>query len=275
MEAKVQIITPELAKKYLERNYNNYRRASSSTVTAYAEDMQNGSWELNGESIKFSENGSLIDGQHRLMAVVKAGVGVPMLVVTGVKDGTTLCDVGKGRTLSQIAVSNKLPFSSSNASVLGAVSLLYSLAGNTVVPKNLVLEQVKANTDLWGESYRVTTVGSSSKRIAKKSTIILAAYVLLRKGVSARDLETFFHVVNSGFPVSGLECSPAIVLRNYLLSSKYAADVRGRDNRLLAFSTTLSAFKDFSEGKVRKHPYRMDVSHLSELRNLRKDVFGE
>ena len=275
MEAKVQIITPELAEKYLEKNYNNYRHASSTAVNAYAEDMKNGNWELNGESIKFSENGSLIDGQHRLMAVVKAGVRIPMLVVTGIKDGTILCDVGKGRTLSQIAIANKLPFSASNPSVLGAVSLLFTLAGGTVAPKSLILEQVKTNTNLWGESYRVTTVGHSSKRIAKKANIILAAFVLLRNGVSSRDLETFFHVVNTGFPVGDLECSPAIVLRNYLLSTKYAADVRGRDNRLLAFSTTLSAFQDFSEGKVRKHPYRMDVSHLSELRNIRKDVFGE
>lgn len=73
-------VTPELAAKWLLDNTHN-RNLRRPVVLAYAADMTAGHWHWNGESIKFSDDGTLLDGQHRLAAIVEANVTVPLLVV--------------------------------------------------------------------------------------------------------------------------------------------------------------------------------------------------
>lgn len=60
-------------------NRNLRRRA----VTGYAEEMRAGKWLVTGETIKIDRDGGLIDGQHRLHAIMEAGVTLPVLVVRG------------------------------------------------------------------------------------------------------------------------------------------------------------------------------------------------
>lgn len=77
-------VTPELAKAWLELNHIN-RKLKRVKIEQFANDMQRGAWLMTGEAIKFADDGSLIDGQNRLSAIVKAGVAVDMLVVRGLK----------------------------------------------------------------------------------------------------------------------------------------------------------------------------------------------
>lgn len=79
IESSVETITPEVAKKYLERNVNN-RNVSKDRVAIYARDILAGNWTA-GSSIGFFENGDLADGQHRLLAVVTANVPAVFVVV--------------------------------------------------------------------------------------------------------------------------------------------------------------------------------------------------
>lgn len=76
-------ITPEQAADWLENNNKNNRSVSKSTVTLYARLMSEGKWDFNGETIQFDVNGNLINGQHRLLAVVASGVELDALVVSG------------------------------------------------------------------------------------------------------------------------------------------------------------------------------------------------
>lgn len=65
-------LTPELAEKLLASNPNN-RKLSRTTVDKMKRDIEAGNWELNGETIIVSEDGSLNDGQHRCTSVVETG----------------------------------------------------------------------------------------------------------------------------------------------------------------------------------------------------------
>lgn len=77
----IQSITPKLAAEWLSRNTHN-RGIKPRVVDKYAAAMSRGEWVLNGEAIKF--NGiELLDGQHRLAAVVASGVTIDSLVVEG------------------------------------------------------------------------------------------------------------------------------------------------------------------------------------------------
>lgn len=81
---QVVAVTPDLAGRWLARNSKN-RTVRENIVRRYAIDMESGDWRWTGETIKFDRNGSLLDGQHRLRAIVSAGVSVPMLVVLGLE----------------------------------------------------------------------------------------------------------------------------------------------------------------------------------------------
>lgn len=96
--ASVVTVTPELAKLWLEHNKVN-RKVRDARVRRYAKDMSDGQWRLTGEAIKFSHDGTMIDGQHRCWAVIESGVHVPMFVISGL-DGDTqgVIDSGSART---------------------------------------------------------------------------------------------------------------------------------------------------------------------------------
>lgn len=92
-------VTPEKAKEWLENNIENNRRVSRSRVRRLAADMKSSRWRYNGETIKFDSRGRLVDGQHRLEAVIEAGVPVPMEVIEDVPvDALHTIDQGRART---------------------------------------------------------------------------------------------------------------------------------------------------------------------------------
>ena len=100
VEAVIQRITPQMAEKMLGKNVKN-RIVRASAVSAYARDMARGEWRLTGEAIKFDSDGNLIDGQHRLLAVITANVSVDMLVITGLPpESQQYLDSGRKRTHS-------------------------------------------------------------------------------------------------------------------------------------------------------------------------------
>lgn len=97
--AKWELVTPEIAGDWLARNTHN-RRLRDSRVRRYAADLLAGRWKVNGETIKFDSKGELADGQHRLAAIVFAGISVNMLIVRNVaQDAFDSIDIGIVRSL--------------------------------------------------------------------------------------------------------------------------------------------------------------------------------
>lgn len=97
-----ELITPELAAALLEKNPSN-RPVSKSTVYRYATQIKQGTFEANGESIIISSDGELLDGQHRLMAVVQAKMPIIGLIVSNVpKDVFHTIDAGKTRNAADV-----------------------------------------------------------------------------------------------------------------------------------------------------------------------------
>lgn len=90
----VVMVTPELAEQWLSVNARN-RAVREYKVIEYALDMMDGNWLLTGESIKFSVSGRLLDGQHRLLAVIEAETPVAMFVTRGLpQDTQSVMDTG-------------------------------------------------------------------------------------------------------------------------------------------------------------------------------------
>lgn len=93
----IEDISPEVAEEYLTRNTNN-RNIRKSAVDRLVRDMRAGRFTLNS-TIIFAEDGELLDGQHRLMAVVESGCTVQMIVLRGAsKDSLANIDTGVKRS---------------------------------------------------------------------------------------------------------------------------------------------------------------------------------
>jgi hypothetical protein len=100
MEAQVELVTPAKAMDWLQNAARN-RHVSDSTVRRYGSDMLGGRWTLNGQGIIFDANGKLVDGRHRLTAIVATNCEVTMLVVRGAPpEAFETMDSGRTRTLA-------------------------------------------------------------------------------------------------------------------------------------------------------------------------------
>lgn len=96
-------ITPAVAKKWLEQNTDSNRNISIRTVEAYATEMKAGRWVLTHQGIAFNQSGELIDGQHRLHAIVLADVSVDMIVSTGLQlEYNSPLDQGYNRSFAHV-----------------------------------------------------------------------------------------------------------------------------------------------------------------------------
>lgn len=78
-------ITPEQAEKMLDKNVKN-RAIRKGKVEQYASDMLNGRWQMNCVPIIFSNNNYLVDGQHRLAAIIESGVSCESVVLIGASE---------------------------------------------------------------------------------------------------------------------------------------------------------------------------------------------
>lgn len=88
-------ITPDLATEWLNANTEN-RPLRESSVLVLARDMREGRWKVNGEAIKWSSDGILLDGQHRLFACIEAGVPFTTMVTFGL-DPEVFATLDRGR----------------------------------------------------------------------------------------------------------------------------------------------------------------------------------
>lgn len=80
MYSECILITPKLAEEWLKTNEKNYRKIYWPRVDAYVRAMQGGNWILTHQGISLDEEGKLMDGQHRLYAVVISKIPVKMMV---------------------------------------------------------------------------------------------------------------------------------------------------------------------------------------------------
>jgi hypothetical protein len=95
-------VTPVKAAEMLSANTSN-RPLSRSTVRAFAEAMRRGDWLVTHQGIAIDTNGVLVDGQHRLAAIIEADLPVEMTVFTDVEPDTfDVLDTGKKRNAADV-----------------------------------------------------------------------------------------------------------------------------------------------------------------------------
>jgi hypothetical protein len=95
-------LTPQRAHDLLSHNTHN-RGVSRQRVSQYTADIRAGNWRFNGEAIKIAHTGQILDGQHRLIAVIDADRSIDTLLITGLPpEAQETMDQGRARTLGDV-----------------------------------------------------------------------------------------------------------------------------------------------------------------------------
>lgn len=216
------IITPEIAAAMLERNTHN-RPIKKRVLRQYTKAMIDGEWNQNGQIIGFNKSGELVDGQHRLMAVVKSGVSIPAVVVVGLSDSAQeTMDVGAKRSFSDmLALRGEV-----NANTLAAaVRMIWAFdeLGTPHVGGSNDQPSAQKLFKKLDETPQIRDVVRKMKRSDFNTpffsaSVTAAFYVIFCRTNDEEDVSDFFFKLATG---AGLEAgSPIHMLRERLLADR-------------------------------------------------------
>lgn len=248
-----EVITPESAEEMLTHNTHNYRAISKDIVARYVDEIQGNSWEANGDTIVFSENGTLLNGQHRLAAVIKAGKPIVSLVVRGLPD-SQIFDIGRKRNTRVILLSEG--YGHANSTTISAVTVLIKgFDHRKMATLSEIREVIKAEKEMLVQSYELATL-ETSRGVTRKASVMAAVFCALKMNLSTpAKIQQLFKIANTGFPIEGLNNTPGLALRMSLQAKsdgKWDAEARE-----YAFDATIQAIIDYDAGVERKSGYRL------------------
>jgi hypothetical protein len=226
-------VTPTLASKWLKDfNYTDNRPIAIGWVDYLARQMDKGLWQDNGEPLIFDGEGNLLDGQHRLAAVIKSGKQQTFDVRRGVETHAfTTIDQGRNRSPAQVLGMLGVKNASTVASIC---RLIYNweVSGQPFVGRRISPDEIQLVRDLYeGEVEAATqvTIGCRRDVPAPASIIGFCAYLFTK--VSKRKAEAFFRTLKEG--VADSPKDPALVLRNRLYKEAVANSRRSLPKRAM------------------------------------------
>lgn len=83
-KTEIVVVTPQMATQLLEHNQLN-RPLRDNHVQRIARQIIEGKWKFNGDTIKIADTGDVLDGQHRLWAVIESKRTIETVLVRGVE----------------------------------------------------------------------------------------------------------------------------------------------------------------------------------------------
>lgn len=208
MNAKVVLITPEKAQELLKRNTDN-RPLRYKTVLFYAEEMKRGNWRLTGQGISISQSGRILDGQHRLEAIIKSGCPISMLLIEGVADDTfSTYDTGKNRSYSDIfsiaGIKNSTQVSSTISNYykwkMNFSSVMDSrVEGSVSLSKKMALNIYYENPEFFQEvTLKAIALVAKTKLLSQAYLGGFMSYLILEKKHNSEKVFSFAEQVMTG-----------------------------------------------------------------------------
>lgn len=249
LEFSFVTITPEMAASWLERNDIN-RPLRPDRVTQIAQAIRRGEWKVNGDTIKINPDGQILDGQHRLWAIVESGLSVMSAVVIGLDTGAQhTVDIGARRNLSDALRLH----GETNTNNLAAALNLFHLwrLGDSVMrsphASRLTPAQAFAILEVDGPRIRDALQRASTVRSAMNKTLTssIITCCLLRFGeIDAEDAVTFWERVGDG---TGMKKNdPCYMLRE---SCTKNSKRRNKYPTLMMFALVIKAWNAFRSGR--------------------------
>ncbi len=254
MKQTIMAVTPEIATLWLRQNIERNRSLRQSEVARLAEEMKQGRWKLTPTGIVFDTDGKLIDGQHRLSAVVLSGCTIQFVVWHNVEtDILNVLDTGRGRSLVDVlTVTQSVGADVPARNVAPRANTIYNLhhpsvklAKFTPIEYDWVRERYIDDLVWASKNYPNGGPGIRSGTITSKirSSPVVGALVIAHKK-APEDIETFARRLDKGLELT--ENDPAYALRRFLEN----ISMTGTNRNEPAYATLRAAYAAIHKRKL-------------------------
>lgn len=207
MNARIINLTPQVAGELLKKNKHN-RKPSDRQISFYVNQMRSGLWKENGEAIIVGNDDKIKDGQHRLLAVIRANYSYRVPLITDVDSSAMdTIDTGKNRSLQDIISLNgyaypnqkakiaKLILASSHkskSSGVGKQGVMFS-SDKTSVSNSAGLDYVIENNDFLNKILKMAHQISSKSpnTVISVADLAFIAYMLVGYDLENEDIRGF------------------------------------------------------------------------------------
>jgi|688.fasta_scaffold146378_2 hypothetical protein len=272
MQFEVRQILPKDAAKLLRTNGGN-RNLIDGNVRFFEEQLRRGEMQLTHQGIAVSSTGKLLDGQHRLTAIVNTGISATMMVATGVPDETFLVlDTGRARKASDAL---SITGAGNTVSLAAGIRLylcyhLYPELTWTTGKKGQVgtttatIAEYERDAGNWQYASHVSASFALKNIVVPSSMTCLAYLALVHSGYNKEFIKDFINTLRDG---AGLgPQSPILVYRTKMISgigdSRNNAQARLADYiKLFNAHATGQKLKVF---KAQSYPPMPALVHASE-----------
>lgn len=250
----IETVTPEKADEWLARNTDN-RNMSKNVVARYARDMRTGDWLENGSAISFGEDGTLLNGQHRLAAVVQSNRSIIALVVRNLpsKSQDTMDDLKK-RSLADTFGFHGFK----NATSAAAITRRVLLWQNGIRTNNGSYQPTKAESlDIMRTDHTLAVAIDAAAAMSKRNLVspsIVGLTWWLFWNIDENECSEFWSSLHTG---ANLETdSPIYMVREQIISAKAKAE-RVPETAFLAY--IIQAWNHWRAGKTLASTYRYQL----------------
>lgn len=221
ISSSVVTVTPEMAKIWLDTANVNNRTIRDSVAERYARDMVKGNWGITSDAIAFAEDGTLLNGQHRLTAVVKANIPVDMLITRDLpKSAVVGIDQGLRRSFNdnlKMSVGN-IPDAFQSQKIVAAIrSLAYMELDMTLTHSEILFlyKNLKSTFDTLDRIIR-----NKRQKAPMPPAFSAAVVAALLGGEDVEGIEAFLFTYANYENSSDYNIQIALNWRNYLDDAK-------------------------------------------------------
>lgn len=247
LHAEVLTISKEMAEGFLAKNTHN-RSPKSSNLRKVVRALTNGEWKLNGEAIKIAADGTILDGQHRLLGIAQTGIPMTTLVIRGLENATqetmdggsprSAADVlklrGEDNSINLAAIAKKVRIAQTNG-IKAATSNSHVLTTAEIVR---TVDETPALRDIAKHAMRVAQHTGMSASIA--GLLIHTFYA-----IDSDDAEFFFERLTTGEMLASGH--PIFMLRKSLSEIK---SIRGQKSMTFVAAIAIKAWNKYRDGET-------------------------
>lgn len=256
IESKVMEITPLIAREWLDStDLSIQRKVNTGNVTFLASEIEKGNWKLNGEPIIIDKNNNVIDGIHRLSAVVRANTPICTLVIFGVETNAIhTIDQGKVRSISDVySISHNAKYSTAAAAAVNVIFQFengrYGSATKTAGERSSkmspaeALKFIKRNPGFFAFIEETMQLYNNGDKLIPARVFCGMKWVINRVHPIAAD--SFFTDLSTGVNVE--QDSSVYYLRKKLIQQRTNKDVRKMTGQQVIM-LLVKCFNYFTEG---------------------------
>lgn len=195
------LITPDMAKEMLIKSNGN-RPINRNRVAKYATDMAKGAWVVSGEGIDFDVYGQLINGHHRLNAIIRYGSPIAMRVTKGLpEDAYVVYDSGLLRSYGDVFAIEGIKNASIAAATVrrflelerGAKTTEGSTASGLGITRKDCVVKYQEDPDFWNDIVTMSQKCNNQYRIITPSIMgAFAACLILKQNKKKALVYKFF-----------------------------------------------------------------------------------